>query len=252
MSIKTPEELEKLRQIGRIVGRVLKEMRAHVRPGVTTRELDAIARKIFTETGARSAPAMVYKFPGETCISVNDEAVHGIPGDRQLQRGDLVKLDVTAEKDGYMADAAVTVPVGDVEPQARSLMHCAHRAFDRAARIARSGVSIQRVGAVIENEVRRSGFSVLPELSGHGIGRSIHEPPTVPNFSDPTARGMLTEGLVIAIEPIIAVGSDRRAFTRSYVDKDGWTVRTSDGSLSAHYEHTIVITKNRPIVLTAA
>lgn len=252
MSIKTPEELEKLRLIGRIVGRVLKEMRAHVRPGVTTRELDAVAAKIFAETGARSAPALVYKFPGQTCISVNDEAVHGIPGDRRLEPGDLVKLDVTAEKNGYMADAAVTVPVGDVAPQARSLMHCAHRAFDRAARISRSGVSIQRVGAVIENEVRRSGFSVLPELSGHGIGHSIHEPPTVPNFSDPTARGLLTDGLVITIEPIIAVGSNKHAFTRSYVEKDGWTVRTSDGSLSAHYEHTIVITKNRPIVLTAA
>ena len=252
MSIKTAEELEKLRRIGRIVARVLDEMRRRVRPGITTAELDAVAARIFAETGARSAPVMVYKFPGETCISVNDEAVHGIPGDRALSSGDLVKLDVTAEKDGFMADAAVTVAVGRISPQAAALMRCARRAFERAAHIARAGTSLQRLGAAVENEVRKAGFSVLPELSGHGIGHSIHEPPIVPNFPDPYEKGILTEGLVVTIEPIIAVGSKDRRFTRSFVDNDGWTVRTADGTLSAHHEHTLVITRNKPIVLTAA
>jgi methionyl aminopeptidase len=251
MSIKSPEELAKLQAIGRIVNRVVEEMRRHVRAGVTTAELDGVAGKVMKQNGARSAPALVYDFPGHTCISVNDEAVHGIPGNRELRDGDIVKLDVTAEKDGFMADAAVSVPVGKISLQAASLIRCAQLAFERALRVARHRVGIQEVGMVIEKEVRRSGFTVLPELSGHGIGRHIHEPPTIPNFADSTAGGVLSEGMVITIEPIIAVGSKDRAFTSSYVDKDGWTVRTSDGTLSAHYEHTIVITRGNPIVLTA-
>jgi methionyl aminopeptidase len=197
--------------------------------------------------GAQSAPALVYKFPGANCISLNDEAVHGIPGKRELREGDLVKLDVTIEKDGFMADAAVTVPVGQVSEECQRLVACAECAFEKAMLVARAGFRVSEIGRVIEREVRRSGFAVIRELAGHGIGRTIHEEPRVPNYADPTANQILSEGLVITVEPIIAAGSGR-----SVVAKDGWAVVTADHRPSAHYEHTLVITKGQPILLTAA
>ncbi len=178
---------------------------------------------------------------------MNEEAVHGIPGPRVLQSGDLVKLDVTIEKDGFMADAAVTVPVGELSKERLSLMECAERAFSKAMLVARAGFRVSEIGRVIEKEVRRSGFAVIRDLGGHGIGRSIHEDPHVPNYPDPLANRILTEGLVITVEPIIAAGSGR-----AFVARDGWTVITSDRRPSAHHEHTIVITKGQPILLTAA
>jgi len=196
--------------------------------------------------GARSAPSMVYGFPGTNCISLNDEAVHGIPSDRAVRDGDLVKLDVTVEKDGYMADAAITVPVGQVSDEGQRLIRCAEKAFQKAMLVARAGFRTREVGRAVEKEVRRNGFSVIRELGGHGIGRTIHEEPRVPNYADPTANHILSEGLVITVEPIIAAGSGE-----SFVAKDGWTVRTADRKLSAHYEHTIVVTKGQPLVLTA-
>jgi methionyl aminopeptidase len=197
--------------------------------------------------GARSAPALVYKFPGVNCISVNDEAVHGIPGKRAVRSGDLVKLDVTIEKDGFMADAAVTVPVGEVTEERRRLVECAERAFAKAMLVARAGFRVSQIGRAVEREVRRSGFSVIRDLGGHGIGRTIHEDPRVPNFADPEANQILTEGLVITVEPIIAAGSGR-----AYVASDQWTMITADHRPSAHYEHTLVITKGAPMLLTAA
>ena len=199
------------------------------------------------DNGARSAPATVYGFPGSSCISVNEEAVHGIPGERALREGDLVKLDVTIEKNGYMADAAVTIPVGRVPEEVRRLIACAEQAFQKAMLVARAGFRVFEIGRAVESEVRRSGFSVIRELGGHGIGRTIHEEPRVPNYHDPTADQVLAEGLVITVEPIIAAG-----LGGALVERDGWTVRTSDRSPSAHYEHTIVITNGRPLVLTAA
>jgi methionyl aminopeptidase len=247
MSINSPEELEKLKACGRIVARALRAMAAAARAGVTTAELSAIASKMLAENGAESSPPLVYKFPGDVCISVNDEVVHGIPGPRVIQPGDLVKLDLTAVKDGYHTDSAVTVQVPPVAEQSRALAQCAERAFRQALGAARAGNRTRDIGRAVEREVRRRGFHVIPELGGHGVGRTIHEAPSVPNFAAPSARHLLTEGLVITIEPIIAVGT-------SYVthDRDGWTVRTADRSLSAHYEHTVVITKNLPILLTAA
>ncbi|MGB9234092.1 MAG: type I methionyl aminopeptidase [Terriglobales bacterium] len=246
MSIQDEHDLECLRKVGRIVRQVLDAMKAEVRPGVSTRHLDEIGARVMKENGARSAPSMVYKFPGATCISLNDEAVHGIPGDRQLKEGDLVKLDVTIEKDGYMADAAMTVPVGRVGKQAEQLMLCAEHAFHKAMLVARAGFRIFEIGRAVEGEVRRSGFTVIRELGGHGIGRTIHEAPHVPNYPDPQARQILKEGLVITVEPIISSGSGRIV-----TDKDGWTLRTGDRSLSAHFEHTLVITSGAPILLTA-
>lgn len=246
MSINGPEELARLRAAGLVVRRVLDAMKGQVRPGITTGELDTIGARVMQENGARSAPAMVYGFPGANCISLNEEAVHGIPGDRRLREGDLLKLDVTVEKDGFMADAAETVAVGTVSQEAKRLMACAQRAFEKAMLVARAGFRVSEIGRAVEREVRRQGFSVIRELGGHGIGRTIHEEPRVPNFPDPEARQVLTEGLVITIEPIIAAGSGR-----ALLEKDGWTMRTADRRPSAHYEHTLVITKGTPMLLTA-
>ncbi len=246
MSITEPGELEALRAAGAIVRLVLEAMKRQVRPGITTGELDAIGAAVMQENGARSAPATVYNFPGSNCISLNEEAVHGVPGARALQSGDLLKLDVTIEKDGFMADAAETVAVGKVTPEAERLMACARRAFEKAMLVARAGFRVSEIGRAVEREVRRDGFSVIRELGGHGIGRTIHEPPRVPNYPDPEARQVLTEGLVIAVEPIIAAGSGR-----AILAEDGWTMKTADRRPAAHYEHTIVITRGKPLLLTA-
>src|SRR6202521_2925266 len=247
MSINGPEELAAMRAAGTIVRRILEAMKQAVRPGITTAELDTVGATVMREQGAQSAPQLVYKFPGVNCISLNDEAVHGIPGERAVEGGDLVKLDVTIEKDGFMADAAETVAVGEVSEENRRLIACAERAFAKAMLVARAGFRVVEIGRAIEREVRRSGFSVIRDLGGHGIGRTIHEEPRVPNYADPEANQVLTEGLVITVEPIIAAGSGR-----AFVAQDKWTVVTADRRPSAHYEHTLVITKGAPMLLTAA
>jgi methionyl aminopeptidase len=248
VSIESYKDLLALKEVGRIVRLALQAMAEHVRAGVTTGKLADIGGKVMRENGARSAPRMVYGFPGDVLISLNDEAVHGIPSaSRKIRTGDLVKLDVTFEKNGYMADAALTVPVEPVSDEARRLVACAERAFEEAMKVARANRPVNEIGRVVEQEVRRSGFCVIRELGGHGIGHTIHEPPSVPNFKDPSVTQRLTEGLVITVEPIIAAGSGKP------VDSgDGWTVKTADGSLSAHYEHTLVITDGGPLLLTAS
>jgi methionyl aminopeptidase len=246
MCVKTPEELAGLRAAGEIVRKMLEAMKQAVQPGITTAELDEIGASVMREHGARSAPVLVYQFPGVCCISVNDEAVHGIPGSRRIQNGDLVKLDVTVEKDGFMADAAITVPAGPVSETSHRLTACAQSAFEKAIQIAHTGIRVSEIGRTIEREVRRWDFSVIHALGGHGIGRTIHEEPSVSNYFDPDARGILTEGLVITIEPIIAAGSGM-----AFVAGDGWTVKTADHSNSAHFEHTLMVTKNMPVLLTA-
>jgi methionyl aminopeptidase len=247
MSITTAEQLEKLRACGIIVAKALGAMAAEVRPGITTAELSEIGSRVLAAHGARSSPPMVYGFPGDVCISVNDEVVHGIPGQRVIQPSDLVKLDLTAEKDGFHTDSAVSIEVPPASGKTHELARCAEKAFRQALGVARAGNRTKDIGRAVEREVRRRGFRVVPELGGHGVGRTIHEEPRVPNFAEPEARYKLTEGLVITIEPIIVTGSGHVS-----LDRDGWTVRTADGSLSAHYEHTVVITKGAPLLLTAA
>jgi len=247
VSINEPEELAGMRAAGAVVRFMLEAMRAEVRPGITTAELDEVGAGVMRQHGAQSAPALVYGFPGVSCISLNEEAVHGIPGKRALQPGDLIKLDVTVEKDGFMADAALTVPVGEVTEERQKLVACAERAFAKAMLVARAGFRVWEIGRAVEREVRRSGFSVIRELAGHGIGRTIHEAPRVPNYPDPGANQILTEGLVITVEPIIAAGSGR-----TFVAQDKWTIVTADHRPSAHYEHTLVITRGAPMLLTAA
>lgn len=247
MSINRPEELAAMKAAGAVVRLMLEAMRRAVRPGISTAKLDEIGAAVMRRHGARSAPAMVYNFPGVNCISINEQAVHGIPGKRELREGDLVKLDVTVEKDGFMADAAVTVAVGAVSEEKRRLIACAEQAFRKAMLVARAGFRVSDIGRMVEREVRRNGFSVIRELGGHGIGRTIHEEPRVPNYADPDAKEILSDGLVITVEPIIAAGSGR-----AMVEKDGWTVSTADRRASAHYEHTLVITNGAPILVTAA
>jgi methionyl aminopeptidase len=248
MSIDSEQDMRGMKAAGAVVRDALAAMRDAVAPGVSTAELDAVAERVFKKMGARSAPQLVYKFPGVTCISVNDEIVHGIPSQkRRLAEGDLVKLDVTAELNGYMADAAITVPVGSVSERARQLMGCAEQAFRRGLREVRAGRRAMDVGRAVEGEVERKGFAVVRSLQGHGIGHTIHEEPMIPNWPDPDARGWLTDGLVITLEPIIAMGSGDMFETN-----DGWTIRTRDGSLAAHFEHTMVVTKGAPLLLTAA
>jgi methionyl aminopeptidase len=247
MSVKTLKEFQRLRAAGKIARKMLEAMKQQVRPGITTEELDAIGAAIMHGHGARSAPKLVYGFPGTSLISVNDQAVHGIPGHRVLCDGDLVKLDVTIEKDGFMADAAETVAVGAVSQEKQKLIACARQSFRKATQVARAGNRIKEIGRAIEYEVRRCGFSVIRELCGHGIGRTIHEEPSIPNFPDPYANEVLTDGLVITIEPIITAGSGKAVLA-----EDGWTIRTTDCRPSAHYEHTLMITRGRPILFTAA
>ena len=246
MSIESAEDWVGLREAGRVTRLTLDALERHVRIGVTTAELDAIAAAVLAEHRARSAPALVYGFPGTVLISINDEIVHGVPGARQLQRGDLVKLDVTVEKDGYIADAARTVVVEDGSATAQGLKSCAASALRAAMRVARAGTLVNEIGRAVTREVRRHGFTVVRGLTGHGIGRTIHEMPEVPNEYNPRQRDVLTEGLVLTIEPLISAGS---AHTRQ--DADGWTIRTHDGSLSAHSEHTLVITNGAPLVLAS-
>ena len=246
MSIASTADWKGLKRVANVVRLTLDALAAGVKPGVTTGELDAIARSLLRRHGARSAPAMVYGFPRTVLISVNDEIVHGIPGDRRIAAGDLVKLDVTVEKDGYIADAARSVVVAPASQTAHRLAACAASAFEAGLAVARAGVRVNEIGRAVEREVRRQGFSVVLGLSGHGVGRSIHEEPSVPNQFDPFQRDVLSEGLVLTIEPMISAGS-----AHAVQDADGWTLRTRDGSLSAHHEHTLVITRGAPIVLTA-
>jgi methionyl aminopeptidase len=237
-----------MRAAGRVVAAAIKAMRAAVRAGVTTAELDAIGSAVYAEHSARSAPKLVYGFPGINCISVNDAAVHGIPNDVPLEPGDNVKLDVTAELNGYIADAAVTVAVDPVDPQVEALGEAARHAFYQGLKHLRAGVSMREWGKTVDHEISKAGFHVLRDLCGHGVGKTIHEPPrNVFNYDEPRMRDHFTENTVVAVEPIISVGADY-----TVKDPDGWTLRSADGSMTAHYEHTVIITKNQPIILTAA
>ncbi len=246
MTVDNDDDLEGLRRAGRVVAEARQAMIAAVEPDVTTGELDAVAREIFRRHGARSAPRLTYNFPGSTCISVNQEAAHGIPSRaRVLNAGDIVNLDVSAELDGYYADTGASVPVGDVSPRATQLIDATRSAQRAAMYTATTGRSLRHIGRAVATTARATGFRVVKNLYGHGVGRALHEAPSVPSYDDGN-RQVLHEGLVLAIEPFLSVSSDH------VVDgTDGWTLRTADGSLVAQYEHTIVVTRDRPLVLTA-
>jgi methionyl aminopeptidase len=247
MSIESAADLAGMQRVGRVVALTIQEMCAAVRVGMTTAELDAVAGSAFKRHGARSAPQLTYGFPGVTCISVNDEIVHGIPGPRRLQAGDVLKIDVTAELGGYIADAATTILIPPVTTKANHLKQTAVKALRSALSVARSGERVSVIGRAVEAEASRSGFAVVRELCGHGVGRKVHEPPSVPNYENRFSRDMLSEGLVIAVEPMLMESQ-----SNAVADEDGWTIRTRNGCVAVHEEHTIMITNGAPTILTAA
>jgi methionyl aminopeptidase len=246
MTIDNQEELHALMRAGRVVAEARQAMVEAVTPGMTTGELDAVGREVFRRHGARSAPRVTYRFPGSTCISVNDEAAHGVPSrKRQLRDGDLVNLDVSAELDGYFSDTGVSVAVGEVSPIASRLLEATELAQYDAMNAAQPGARLRDLGRAVQRRARRHGFRVIRNLYGHGIGRGLHEAPSVPSIDD-GQRLVLREGLVLAIEPFLSVSADHVVD-----DADGWTLRTADGSLVAQFEHSMVVTKDGPLVLTA-
>ena len=247
MTISSKEDLAGMTLVGKLVGEAIQEMTAAARPGMTTAELDEVGASFLRRHGARSAPQMTYNFPGFNLISVNEQIVHGVPGPRRLEPGDVVKIDVTAELGGYIADSATTVLLPPISLVGRKLRKCARAAFQKALAVARVGQQVNDIGRAVEGEVRRHGFSVLRNLCGHGVGKTIHEAPEVPNFYDPRSRTPLTDGLVLAVEPMISAEP-----ARLVTEPDGWTIRTDNRSLTAHYEHTIVIRRGEPLILTAA
>jgi len=247
MTVDSDQDIKGWKRIGRIVALVLQEMKKHVRPGISTRELDEIGAQFLQQYGARSAPVLVYGFPGTTCISINDEAAHGIPGERVIQPGDLVNIDISAELDGYFADTAETIPVPPVGRVQQKLCRSTKNAMLRAIAAVKAGLPLNVIGKAVEEEALRSGFSILRDLNGHGVGRSIHEEPRhVPNYYNRLDRRQLVEGMVITVEPFLSTGANHVVTAA-----DGWTLRTPNGSLSAQYEHTIIVTRGKPVVVTA-
>jgi methionyl aminopeptidase len=247
MTIDNDNDLQALLRIGRICGLTLQHMLERVEPGMTTAQLDAIGADFLAQHNARSAPILAYKFPGHTCISINDEAAHGVPGERVIQAGDLVNIDVSAELEGFWADTAASIIMPPVKPEFEQLCAFTRRALNKAIRVARAGRPMNVIGKTVEQIARQGGYSIIRELPGHGVGRHIHEKPSVFNFYHKRDRTVLTEGLVITIEPFFSMGNGH-IFTDP---EDGWTLRATDSSVSAQYEHTIVVTKDRPILATA-
>jgi methionyl aminopeptidase len=245
VSLKSAREIEIMREAGRIVGNVLQELRETVRPGITTKELDRIARDGILRQGAEPAFPHINDFPGSLCISVNEEVVHGIPGPRKLRSGDLVKMDAGAIYKGYHGDAAVTVGVGEVSPDAQRLMEVTERSLALGIEAAQPGAHLNDIGTAIEEYIVPFGFSAVRQYAGHGIGRELHEDPSVAHYRQ-SSRGMkLRAGMVLTIEPMINAGTWDTVTLR-----DGWTVVTRDRRLSAQFEHTIAITDDGPKVLT--
>jgi methionyl aminopeptidase len=218
MSIKSPEDLAGMEQAGKVTRAVLNAMKTAVQPGITTVELDNIGASTMRNHGARSAPKLVYRFPGHNCISVNDEVVHGVPGKRRLEDGDLVKLDVTVEVEGYMADACETVGVGSIKNESKRLVDCALRAFWAGVSAAHPGARAFEIGKEVHKVVSAAGYFVVRDLGGPGIGKTIHESPRIPNDLDRRCADLLRKDMVFTIEPIIAMGSPK-----TIILKDGWT-----------------------------
>jgi len=243
--IKSDREIAIMRQAGRIVATVLGVLGEQVRPGMKTKELDVIAARELEALGAKPSFKGYHGFPANLCVSVNDEIVHGIPGERVLDEGDIVSLDFGAIFKGFQGDAAVTVGVGEVSSQAEQLMETAEGALKAGIAVAYSGARLGDISAVIQNYAESRGYSVVREYTGHGIGREMHEEPQIPNFGLPGAGPVLKKGMTLALEPMVNVGG-----WRTRLGDDHWVVLTVDGSLSAHFEHTIAITNGEPEVLT--
>ena len=243
--LKNGREISFLREANRIVTEVLKIVVNHIQPGITTRELDRIAEKEIRKRGARPAFKGYRGYPFTTCISVNEVVVHGIPGGRKIKEGDLVSIDLGAKWKGYYGDAALTYPVGKISPRAKKLLQVTYTALWEGIRKAKAGNRLGDISFAIQNKVEREGFQVVKAFVGHGIGRELHEDPQVPNFGEPGKGVKLREGMTLAIEPMVNEGTEE-----VIILEDGWTAVTRDGKLSAHFEHTVVIKKEGPEILT--
>jgi methionyl aminopeptidase len=242
---KTPHQIAIMRKAGRVVAEMHEACTLAAKPGATTGDLDAAAREVLDRRGARSNFLNYHGFPAVACISPNEVIVHGIPGDRVIDDGDIVSIDCGAIVEGWHADAAITIPVGAVDDASYRLLECTKAALDAAIAVVASGARLGDIGAAVEGVARAGGYSVVREYVGHGIGTAMHEDPEIPNYGQAGHGLRLREGMVLAIEPMLNIG---RRTTR--VLPDGWTVVTADGSRSAHFEHSVAITENGPQVLT--
>jgi len=238
-------EIEKLARVNALVARVLKELAAAVRPGVTTRQLDELAERRLREAGAEPAFKGYHGYPATICASVNEQVVHGIPNDRPMVEGDIVSIDMGAKLDGFFGDSAVTVPVGRITAEAARLLDVTRTALDRAVATVKAGARVSDIGAAVQSYVEAHGFSVVREFVGHGIGTALHEEPQIPNYGTAGRGPRLQEGMALAIEPMVNAGKPAVK-----VLGDGWTAVTKDRTLSAHFEHTVVVTEDGCRILT--
>lgn len=246
IAIKTPAEIERMRRAGVLAAEALRVVAGAVRPGASGLELDRIADEYITTRGGTPSFKGYRGFPASICVSFNDEVVHGIPGRRKLKDGDIVSLDLGAEVDGFHGDLAVTLHVGTVSPELRRLLNTARESLFKAIDAVQVGQRLGDVGAAVQRHVEAVGFSVVRDFAGHGIGRHLHEEPQVPNFGEPGTGTQLRPGMTLAIEPMVNLGTYEVT-----MDDDGWTVRTKDRKPSAHFEHTVAVTENGALVLTA-
>ena len=245
ITIKSPQELVSMRRAGKIVGDVIDLLKAAVAPGMTTKDLDKIAYKEITRQGAKPTFMGYHGFPASICTSVNEEIVHGIPSKRVLQNGDIVKVDVGATIEGFIGDAAVSLPVGEVTPEVTTLLDDTRISLEEGIRAAQPGGRVGDIGAAVQAYGESRGYGVVREFVGHGVGRFLHEDPQVPNYGQAGMGPLLRVGMCIAIEPMLNLGD-----WRTKILDDEWTVITADGKLSAHFEHSIAITENGPEILT--
>ncbi|HEX2922896.1 MAG TPA: type I methionyl aminopeptidase [Chloroflexota bacterium] len=245
ITLRSPKEIEKIREAAKIVVLTLKELKKAAQPGITTQELDDLAAKIFREHDAVSGSLNYYGYPGNICVSINEQVVHGIRGSRQLNEGDIVKFDVAASHKGYFADSTMTYPVGQVRPEVARLLKVTEEALFKGIDKAIVGNRISDISHAIQRHVEKNGLSVVRAFVGHGVGRNMHEAPQVPHFGPPHQGPLLRPGMVLAIEPQVNMGSPEIT-----VLDDHWTAVTKDGKWSAHFEHTVAITNNGPDVLT--
>jgi methionyl aminopeptidase len=245
INIRTPQEIEIMRRNNRLVAQVLQRLREAIEPGITTAELDQLAERSIREAGATPAFKGYRGYPASLCVSVNEEVVHGIPGPRRLREGEIVSLDVGVYRNEYYGDAAITVPVGKVSEQATRLLEVTQQALAKGIEQATHGNRLLDIAHAIQSWVESRGFAVVRDFVGHGIGRALHEDPQVPNFGPPHHGPRLRPGMVLAIEPMINVGT-----WAVKILEDGWTVVTADRSLSAHFEHTIAISDGEPDILS--
>jgi methionyl aminopeptidase len=243
--LKSRQEIEKMRKSNLIVATILEELGKKIRPGIKTIELDRLSEDLALKKGARPAFKGYRGYPYSLCTSVNSEVVHGMPSERELKEGDIISLDFGILNDGYYGDAAVTVPVGDITPAAKRLLQVTEEALYKGITEVKAGNRVGDISAAIQGHVEAAGYSVVRDLVGHGIGKSLHEDPQVPNYGS-AGRGIeLKPGMVFAIEPMVNEGAYRVDVLR-----DGWTVVTADGKLSAHFEHSVAITENGPVILS--